>query len=84
MAEALNKGRVIRLVKIIALAADESLALLNCSETDLGVARGDLEMPSNVETVAVVSGWHYRSNAAANVGRNHLRPPIISKAVRPG
>jgi TRAP transporter TAXI family solute receptor len=47
-------GRAVRLSPITTDGAVESLALLGASKADLAVARGDLEMPSDAETVAIV------------------------------
>jgi len=47
-------GRGVRLSPITTDGAVEALALLGASKTDLAVARGDLEMPADAETVAIV------------------------------
>ena len=55
MAEALARDR--RAVKLSPITTDgavESLALLGASKADLAVARGDLDMPGDAETVAIV------------------------------
>jgi len=44
----------VRLSPITTDGAAESLALLGASKADLAVARGDLEMPGEAETVAIV------------------------------
>jgi TRAP transporter TAXI family solute receptor len=49
-----DDGRAIRLAPITTEGATESLALLATSKADLAVARADLEMSSNAETVAIV------------------------------
>src|SRR5216684_7269714 len=55
MAEAFARdGRAVRLSPITTDGAVESLALLGASKADLAVARGDLEMPGDAETVAIV------------------------------
>jgi TRAP transporter TAXI family solute receptor len=55
MAEAFARdSRTVRLSPIITDGAVESLALLGASKADLAVARGDLEMPAEAETVAIV------------------------------
>src|SRR5713226_7235856 len=47
-------GRAVRLSPITTDGAVESLALLGASKADLAVARGDLDMPADAETVAIV------------------------------
>jgi TRAP transporter TAXI family solute receptor len=55
MAEAFaHEGRTVRLSPITTDGAVEALALLGASKTDLAVARGDLEMPADAQTVAIV------------------------------
>jgi TRAP transporter TAXI family solute receptor len=55
MAEAFARDRsAIRLSPITSAGAVESLGLLGASKADLAVARGDLEMPREAETVAIV------------------------------
>src|SRR5258705_4437866 len=55
MAEAFARDRrAVGLAPITADGAVESLALLGASRADLAVARGDLEMPGDAETVAIV------------------------------
>jgi TRAP transporter TAXI family solute receptor len=49
-----DDGRAVRLVPITTDGAVESLALFGASKADLAVARADLEMPANAETVAIV------------------------------
>jgi TRAP transporter TAXI family solute receptor len=49
-----DDGRAVRLSPITTDGAVESLALLGASEADLAVARADLDMPGNAETVAIV------------------------------
>jgi TRAP transporter TAXI family solute receptor len=49
-----DDGRAIRLAPITTEGAVESLGLLGASKADLAVARADLEMPGNAETVAIV------------------------------
>jgi TRAP transporter TAXI family solute receptor len=44
----------VRLAPITTEGATESIALLASGKTDLAVARGDLEMPANVESVAIL------------------------------
>jgi TRAP transporter TAXI family solute receptor len=47
-------GSPVRLSPITTQGAAESIALLAASKTDLAVARGDLDMPANAESVAVL------------------------------
>jgi TRAP transporter TAXI family solute receptor len=49
-----DDGRAVRLSPITTDGAVESLALLGASKADLAVARADLDMPGNAETVAIV------------------------------
>src|SRR3979490_1979501 len=49
-----DDGRAVRLSPITTDGAVESLALLGSSEAELAVARADLDMPGNAETVAIV------------------------------
>ena len=49
-----DDGRAVRLSPITTDGAVESLALLGVSKADLAVARADLDMPGNAETVAIV------------------------------
>jgi TRAP transporter TAXI family solute receptor len=44
----------VRLAPITTEGASESIALLASSKTDLAVARGDLEMPADAESVAIL------------------------------
>ena len=55
MAEAFaSDSRAVRLSPITTDGAVEALALLGAAKADLAVARGDLEMPANAQTVAIV------------------------------
>ncbi len=55
MAEAFARdGRGVRLSPITTDGAVEALALLGAAKADLAVARGDLEMPADAQTVAIV------------------------------
>lgn len=55
MADALgSEGRTVRLLPIKTDGAVESLALLGAGKADLAVGRGDLDMPAEAQTVAVV------------------------------
>jgi TRAP transporter TAXI family solute receptor len=49
-----SESRTIRLSPIKADGAVESLALLGAGKADLAVGRGDLEMPADAQTVAVL------------------------------
>jgi TRAP transporter TAXI family solute receptor len=49
-----HDGSSIRLAPITTGGAAESIALLSSGKTDLAVARGDLEMPGNAESVAIL------------------------------
>jgi TRAP transporter TAXI family solute receptor len=49
-----DERRAVRLAPITTDGAVESLALLGASKADLAVARADLDMPGNAETVAIV------------------------------
>jgi TRAP transporter TAXI family solute receptor len=55
MAEAFaNESRTVRLSPITADGAVEALALLGAGKADLAIGRGDLEMPVDAQSVAVV------------------------------
>src|SRR4030081_3920058 len=55
MAETFTReGNPVRLSPIVTEGATQSLALLGSSKADLAVARGDLDMPGDAETVAIV------------------------------
>ena len=55
MAQAFDRDRnAVRLSPITTEGAVESLALLGAAKADLAVARGDLDMPADAETVAIV------------------------------
>ena len=55
MAEAfVSESRTVRLSPVTTGGAAEALALLAAGKTDLAVGRGDLEMPADAQTVAVV------------------------------
>ena len=47
-------GSSVRLTPITTEGATESIALLAAEKADLAVARGDLEMPANAESVAIL------------------------------
>jgi TRAP transporter TAXI family solute receptor len=55
MAEAFaSDGGAVRLSPITTYGAAEALALLGAAKADLAVARGDLNMPADAQTVAIV------------------------------
>src|SRR4029453_8162839 len=55
MAEAfVSESRAVRLSPITTDGAAEALALLGAGKADLAVGRGDLEMPADAQTVAIV------------------------------
>ena len=55
MADAFAKeSRTVRLLPITTSGATESLALLGAGKTDLAIGRGDLGMPADAQTVAVL------------------------------
>jgi TRAP-type uncharacterized transport system substrate-binding protein len=47
-------GRAVRLTPITTEGAVESVALLGASKADLAIARADLDMPGNAQTVAIL------------------------------
>ena len=49
-----REGSPIRLSPITTEGAAESVALFAASKTDLAVARGDLNLPANAESVAIL------------------------------
>ena len=49
-----SESRTVRLLPVKTDGAVESLALLGARKADLAVGRGDLEMPAEAQTVAVV------------------------------
>src|SRR3954466_11487340 len=49
-----NESRTVKLSPIVTAGAAEALALLGAGKADLAVGRGDLEMPSDAQTVALV------------------------------
>ncbi|HLJ00460.1 MAG TPA: TAXI family TRAP transporter solute-binding subunit [Bradyrhizobium sp.] len=49
-----DDGRAIRLLPVTTEGAAESLVAFGASKADLAVARADLDMPGNAETVAIV------------------------------
>lgn len=49
-----REGSPVRLTPIVTPGAAESIALIATSKTDLAVARGDLDLPTNAESVAIL------------------------------
>jgi TRAP-type uncharacterized transport system substrate-binding protein len=49
-----NESRTVRLFPITTDGAVDALALLGAGKADLAVGRGDLEMPADAQTVAIV------------------------------
>src|SRR5882724_6511346 len=68
----------VRLSPIITEGATESIALFTASKTDLAVARGDLNLPANAESVAVV-----RKNVAVLWAPSGLPPKGSKKKPAP-
>ncbi len=54
LAHAFSREGGVRLVPIVTDGAVESIALLAGSKTDLAVARGDLELPADAESAAIL------------------------------
>src|SRR6266853_4345972 len=71
-------GSHIRLSPITTEGATESIALFTASKTDLAVARGDLDLPANAESVAVV-----RKNVAVLWAPSGLPPKGSKKKPAP-
>src|SRR5437763_10186130 len=71
-------GSPIRLSPITTDGATESIALFTASKTDLAVARGDLNLPANAESVAVV-----RKNVAVLWAPSGLPPKGSKKKPAP-
>src|SRR6266446_2104078 len=68
----------VRLSPITTEGATESIALFTASKTDLAVARGDLNLPANAESVAVV-----RKNVAVLWAPSGLPPKGSKKQPAP-
>ena len=68
----------VRLAPITTDGATESIALLTASKADLAVARGDLDMPANAESVAIV-----RKNVVVLWAPSGLPPKGSKKAPTP-
>jgi len=49
-----NERSAIRLAPITTAGATESIALFSAGKTDLAIARGDLNLPANAESVAIL------------------------------
>src|SRR2546423_3300166 len=49
-----REGAAVRLSPVTTEGATESIALFTASKTDLAVARGDLNLPANAESVAIL------------------------------
>ena len=49
-----SEGRTVRLRPVTTDGAVEALDLLGASKADLAVGRGDLEMPADAQTIAIV------------------------------
>ena len=49
-----EESRSVRLAPVITAGAAESLALLGAGKTDLAIGRGDLAMPADAQTLAVL------------------------------
>jgi DNA-binding transcriptional LysR family regulator len=84
-----SESRTVRLSLITTDGAVEALALLGAGKADLAVARGDLEMPADAQTVAIVrknvvvlwapSGLRIRA-PKGNPRRKYSRSPISQAA----
>ena len=77
MAESFARDRsAVRLSPITTDGAVESLALLAASKADLAVARGDLEMPGEAETVAIVrKNFVVLWSPSGLAGKGSKKPP---------
>src|SRR4249919_928349 len=77
MAEAfVSESRTVRLSPITTDGAAEALALLGAGKADLAVGRGDLEMPSDAQTVALVrKNFVALWSPSGLVGKNPKRKP---------
>src|SRR5436189_2397580 len=71
-------GSPVRLSPITTEGATESIALFAASKTDLAVARGDLNLPANAESVAIV-----RKNVAVLWAPSGLPPKGSKKKPAP-
>ena len=69
-------GSAVRLSPITTDGAVESLALLAASKADLAVARGDLDMPGEAETVAIVrKNFVVLWSPSGLAGKGSKKPP---------
>ncbi len=77
MAEAfVSESRTVRLSPITTDGAAEALALLGAGKADLAVGRGDLEMPADAQTVAIVrKNFVVLWSPSGPVGKNSKRKP---------
>ena len=73
-----DDGRSVRLTSITVPGAVEGLDLLRASKADLAVARADLEMPANAETVAVVrTNFVVLWSPSGLVGKSSKKRPAL-------
>jgi TRAP transporter TAXI family solute receptor len=71
-----REGSAVRLSPITTDGALESLALLGATKADLAVARGDLDMPGDAETVAIVrKNFVVLWSPAAPAGKGSKKQP---------
>ncbi len=71
-----SEGRAVRLSPITTDGAVEALALLGTAKADLAVARGDLEMPADAQTVAIVrKNFVVLWSPSGLPGRGSRKPP---------
>jgi TRAP transporter TAXI family solute receptor len=77
MAEAFaSDGGAVRLSPITTDGAVEALALLGASKADLAVARGDLDMPADAQTVAIVrNNFVVLWSPSGLAGKGSKKPP---------
>jgi TRAP transporter TAXI family solute receptor len=77
MAEAFaSESRTVRLSPITSDGAVEALALLGAGKADLAVGRGDLEMPADAQTVAIVrKNFLVLWSPSGLAGKNSKRKP---------
>jgi TRAP transporter TAXI family solute receptor len=77
MAAALaSESRTVRLAPITTDGAVEALALLGAGKADLAVGRGDLEMPADAQTVAIVrKNFAVLWSPPGVAGKNSKRKP---------
>jgi hypothetical protein len=77
MAEAFaSESRTVKLSPITSDGAVEALALLGAGKADLAVGRGDLEMPADAQTVAIVrKNFVVLWSPSGLAGKNSKRKP---------